>query len=150
MIEFKKWYIHIWSNRLVRIGGRFVGLGKEGMAFGFWPFLVVRKNLQNDPVLKELINHEKIHLVQQLELGIIFAPLMYVGEYLYARYILKLSQRASYYFISLEQEAHINAPNLLYLQKRKMWSVFYYMRHKKNLQRDTQGVLVISPFKTER
>lgn len=149
MIEFKKWYIHIWSNNLVRIGGQFVGLGKDALAFGFWPLLVVKKDLQQNTILPELINHEKIHLVQQIELGIIFAQLLYITEYLYARFVLRLSQRKAYYFISLEQEAHINAPNLIYLKKRKLWTIFYYIFHKKDLSRDTEGTLVIRPFNHE-
>ena len=142
-MEWKRWYIHIWSNRLVRYGGMFVGLGKEAYGFGFWPFLVVRSNLKNAPVLEELINHEKIHLRQQLEMLILFAEILYIVEFLYGRYILKLSKKEAYYFISLEQEAHINAPNQNYLKNRKLFALIPYLFNKRKIYRDVSGSLVV-------
>jgi hypothetical protein len=95
-------------------------------------------------VLDELINHEKIHLRQQLEMLIIFAEILYIAEFLYARLILKLPKKEAYYFISLEQEAHINAPNKSYLKNRKFWALVPYLLHKKHIRRNTDGALVIS------
>lgn len=140
--EWKKWYIQIWSSRLVRYGGSIIGLGKSAMAFAFWPFLVIRSDLRNSESIPELTNHEKIHLRQQLELLVIGAEILYLLEFIYARLFLKLPKKEAYYYVSLEQEAHINAPNLNYLQKRKLWALFPYLFSKKEISRDQNGVLV--------
>ena len=45
-----------------------------------WPFIILRSNsLKNDPIL---LNHERIHLRQQLELLIVFFYVWYAVEFL--------------------------------------------------------------------
>ncbi len=142
-VEFRKFYILIWSDRLVRIVGSWIGLGKEAYAFAFWPILGIRKSLQHHPVIPELINHEKIHLRQQIELLHIFALLLYIFEFLYARLILRLKKKDAYYWTAAEQEAHRNAMNLNYLKKRKPYAILRYIKDKKKLSRGPVGELII-------
>lgn len=88
-----------------------------------FPFILIQnpKDLDN----KTLINHEKIHLRQQVELLIIFFYILYVGEFLLWYLILKNPYKA-YRSISFEQEAYDNEENLNYLRKRKLWSFRKY------------------------
>lgn len=145
-MEWKKWYIQVWSNTLVKYAGSLIGLGHDALAFAFWPFLVVRKDFKKN-IHEELINHEKIHLRQQLEFLIVGAEILYILEYVYARYILKLPKKEAYYFISLEQEAHMNAENLNYLKERPYGKVLKYMKNKKKLSRGENGELIVEEYK---
>ncbi|WP_418649811.1 hypothetical protein [Tenacibaculum aestuariivivum] len=89
-----------------------------------FPFIFLkRKDLKENPVL---INHEKIHLKQQLELFIIFFYLFYIIEW-----ILKLikykNSATAYKNLSFEREAYTNEANLTYIKSRKFWSFTNYL-----------------------
>ncbi|MGA9212883.1 hypothetical protein [Kaistella sp.] len=88
-------------------------------AITLFPLIILRKQelRQN----KILINHEKIHLRQQLELLIIFFYLWYVIEYYYWFFKLK-NHHLAYQSISFEMEAYAMENDLNYLEKRKFWS----------------------------
>ncbi|MBW7676506.1 hypothetical protein [Chryseobacterium chendengshani] len=90
-----------------------------------YPFIFI-KNAE-DKRNRVLINHEKIHLRQQLELLIIFFYIAYVLEYYYHLLQLKDGHRA-YLAISFEREAYANEHDLDYLKKRKFWSSWKYLR----------------------
>jgi hypothetical protein len=85
---------------------------------------VVLKSSQNksDSVL---INHEKIHLRQQLELLILPFFLWYGLEFLIRLLILRNRQLA-YKSISFEQEAYANEKDLHYLKQRSFWKFLNY------------------------
>lgn len=84
-----------------------------------WPFVFVKSEyLKNDKVF---INHERIHLRQQLELLIVFFYLWYGIEYLVHLIRLK-SKQAAYRSISFEKEAYANENDLNYLKKRSFWA----------------------------
>ena len=84
-----------------------------------WPFVVVRrKELKNDPIF---MNHERIHLRQQLELLIIFFFVWYFFEY-FLRLIKYRDSYKAYSKICFEREAYRNEKNLGYLKKRKLWN----------------------------
>lgn len=88
-----------------------------------FPFILLRnKSLKNNKVL---INHEKIHIRQQIELLIIFFYLWYVAEYYYWYYKLGNKQQA-YRRISFEREAYANEENLQYLKTRTFWNFLKY------------------------
>jgi hypothetical protein len=72
-----------------------------------------------------LVNHEKIHLAQQLELGIIFFYLIYFGEYLFYR-IKGLNKHLAYQSISFEKEAYANECNTDYLKSRELFDFRKY------------------------
>lgn len=88
-----------------------------------FPFIFLRK--PEDKTNLVLINHEKIHLRQQLELLVIFFYVWYVIEYYYWYFKLRDSYLA-YKFISFEREAYAQEDDLQYLTKRKLWSFRKY------------------------
>ncbi len=88
-----------------------------------YPFIFIKN--PEDKTNKVLINHEKIHIKQQLELLIIFFYIAYVAEYYYHLLKVKDHQQA-YRSISFEREAYANESNLEYLKNRKLWSFWKY------------------------
>ncbi|WP_172279786.1 hypothetical protein [Chryseobacterium sp. LAM-KRS1] len=88
-----------------------------------FPFIFVRK--PEDKENNVLINHEKIHLRQQLELLIIFFYIFYVIEYYYHFFRLKDAYLA-YRSISFEKEAYAMEDDGGYLKSRKLWSFWNY------------------------
>lgn len=90
-----------------------------------YPFIF----LKNKDLLlnKSLINHERIHLKQQLELLWIFFFIWYFSEYLIHLFRYKNHIKA-YKNISFEKEAYRNEFDLNYLKKRKMYSFLKYFK----------------------
>ena len=89
-----------------------------------WPFIVVkRKELIKDPVF---MNHERIHLRQQLELLIVFFFIWYFFEY-FIRLIKYRDSFKAYSRICFEREAYANERNLAYLTHRPLWKFKKYM-----------------------
>ncbi len=94
----------------------------QGMAV--FPFVFIRyKSMKRD---KRLINHEKIHLRQQIELLWIFFFLLYISEYLF-KWVKYGNAHQAYKNISFEREAYNNEHNLNYLKKKKFWSFTRYL-----------------------
>ena len=73
-----------------------------------------------------LLNHERIHLRQQVELLVVFFYLWYVVEYYYWFFKVKNGSLA-YRCISFEREAYAMQEDMTYLKSRKFWS-FYKFR----------------------
>jgi len=89
-----------------------------------FPFILLRKKeLRHN---QSLINHEKIHLSQQLELLIIPFYIWYLSEY-YIKYLKYKDPERAYRNISFEREAYENDQNLDYLKTRKFWSFISYL-----------------------
>ncbi len=89
-----------------------------------WPFIVMKhKVLKEDKVF---LNHERIHLRQQLELLILPFFLIYGIEYL-VRLIQYKNSYSAYRNISFEREAYQNETNLTYLKKKKIWSFLRFL-----------------------
>lgn len=93
-------------------------------AITLFPVILLRR--PEDRYDKTLINHEKIHLRQQLELLIIFFYLWYVIEYYFWYFRLKDSFLA-YKYISFEREAFAMEDDPDYLKTRKLWSFWKYL-----------------------
>ncbi len=72
------------------------------------------------------MNHERIHMRQQLELLLIFFFIWYLVEYVVGLVKYRDSFKA-YNKISFEREAYANERNLKYLEKRRIWSFFRYL-----------------------
>lgn len=73
-----------------------------------------------------LLNHEKIHLRQQLELLILPFFVWYFLEYLYL--LIKYKERNSAYRnISFEREAYANEKDLHYIKQRSFWRFLKYL-----------------------
>lgn len=83
-----------------------------------WPFVVVR----NDRLMKNkrLLNHERIHLRQQIEMGIILFYVWYLFEY-FIRLLYYRNHDKAYRMISFEQEAYDNDKDFEYLNTRPFW-----------------------------
>lgn len=89
-----------------------------------FPFIFLK---QQD--LKEnlsLVNHEKIHLKQQLELFIVFFFILYFIEWL-IRLIIYRNPHKAYMNISFEREAYQNENDLDYIKTRKIWAFVKYL-----------------------
>lgn len=90
-----------------------------------YPFIFIKN--PEDKKDRVLINHEKIHLRQQLELLIIFFYIAYVLEYYYHYIRLKNGHKA-YRAISFEREAYAKEHDLQYLKGRKLWNFTQYFQ----------------------
>ncbi len=90
-----------------------------------YPFIVLRN--KKDRLNRTLINHEKIHLRQQLELLVVFFYLWYVIEYYYW-YVKLGNSHLAYRTISFEREAFAKEEDSLYLKNRPFWNFlrFFY------------------------
>jgi len=97
---------------------------KGYLAITIWPFIIVRS--EGLAKTEDLINHEKIHLKQQIELLLIPFYLWYGIEYL-MHYIKYKDSTRAYRHISFELEANIHEKNLSYLNSRKLFSWFKYL-----------------------
>lgn len=94
-------------------------------ALTLFPFVFLKsKQLKSNYIL---INHEKIHLRQQLEMLIIPFYLIYVLEFI-VRYFHYKTWNVAYKNISFEREAYANELDLDYLKQRKFWSFLKYLR----------------------
>ena len=81
------------------------------------------------------INHESIHSAQMKEMLWIGFYLWYGLEYLFIRFFHK-TQNCSYHDVSLEEEAYANDDNLNYLQERKHYAWWKYVKVKSNHHND--------------
>lgn len=90
-------------------------------AITIYPFIMLKHKSQKDDMI--LINHEKIHLRQQLELLVIGFYLWYFIEFL-LRFIKFKNWYRAYLNISFEREAYKNENDLNYLKSRSLWSFF--------------------------
>ncbi|MCM2302925.1 MAG: hypothetical protein NDI80_09910 [Flavobacteriaceae bacterium] len=96
---------------------------KNFRAFAFYPFIFIKN--KEEITDKTLINHEKIHLKQQIELLIIFFFISYFLEFIWNYFRFK-SFMMAYRNISFEKEAYQNDANLNYLKTRKRYSFLKY------------------------
>jgi len=89
-----------------------------------YPFVFLKYASSKDD--KVLINHERIHLKQQLELLIIPFYILYIIEFL-VRLIQYRSWYSAYRNISFEREAYANESNLEYISLRTSWEFLKYL-----------------------
>ena len=99
-------------------------LRKQFTGMAIWPFIVVRNaQLRKDKVF---INHERIHLRQQLELLILPFYIWYILEFT-VHWIRYGNRYDAYRSISFEKEAYSNENDLGYLTHRPFWSFLKYL-----------------------
>ncbi|WP_026708550.1 hypothetical protein [Flavobacterium frigidarium] len=84
-----------------------------------FPFVFIRYKEDRENVV--LINHERIHLRQQLELLILPFFILYGLEFVFRLFEYK-NFNTAYRNISFEREAYSNEKNLQYLTNRKLFS----------------------------
>ncbi len=97
---------------------------KNYVGLTLWPFIIVKENTYKEDA--ELINHERIHLKQQLELLILPFYIWYLAEWLF-RTLLYLDSYRAYQNISFEREAYANEGNLDYATTRKAYGFLNYV-----------------------
>jgi hypothetical protein len=104
----------IYSERFVK----FITSG-FARAIALYPFILIRhkEDLENEI----LLNHEKIHIVQQKELFIIGFYVLYVYYYFKLKKYF-INNTVAYRAIPFEKEAKLNEKNLDYLKSRKKYS----------------------------
>ncbi|WP_293946323.1 MULTISPECIES: hypothetical protein [unclassified Sphingobacterium] len=75
---------------------------------------------------EQLIRHERIHLRQALELGIVFFYLWYLGEFV-VRFARFRDFDRAYRNISFEREAYRHENDPGYLSRRKVWTFWNHL-----------------------
>ena len=99
-------------------------LRKNFLGLTLWPFVILKyKELRKDRVF---LNHERIHLRQQLELLIIPFFIWYLIEFIIRLSVYK-NRSLAYHNISFEREAYKNEKNLQYLNRRFFWRFLKFM-----------------------
>lgn len=99
--------------------------GYRGMAL--FPFVLVKYDF--DKANGTFVNHEKIHLRQQIELLIIPFFIWYIFEFL-IRLIQYKNKDLAYRNISFEREAYTKESDLKYLKNRSLFQFLHYIKLK--------------------
>lgn len=100
-------------------------LRKQFVGVTLWPFIIIKnEKLKEDPVF---LNHEQIHLRQQLELLILPFYIWYVIEYA-VRLLQYGNSYEAYRNISFEREAYQNEKDLHYLKQRSFLRFLNYIK----------------------
>lgn len=96
--------------------------GYRGLAA--FPFVFVKYPKDKENAI--FVNHEKIHLRQQIELLIIPFFVWYLTEYL-VRLVQYKNADLAYRNISFEREAYANEKDLYYLKQRSFYKFWNYL-----------------------
>lgn len=97
---------------------------KNFRGLAIYPFIFLKsKDLAQN---KEILNHERIHLRQQLEMLWFFFFIWYGIEFFIHLIRYKDSKKA-YFNISFEREAYQNESNTNYLKTRKFFAFYSYL-----------------------
>lgn len=96
--------------------------GYRGIAL--FPFVFVKYSMDKENAV--FVNHERIHLRQQLELLIIPFFILYFLEFL-LRLIQYRNRDLAYRNVSFEREAYTNEKDLYYLKQRSFWLFLKYI-----------------------
>lgn len=78
---------------------------------------------------KKLVNHESIHIYQQMELFVVIFYILY-GLFYFINLIKFRNHYEAYIHIPFEVEAYKNDQNLTYLENRKLFSWVKYITMK--------------------
>jgi len=99
------------------------------LSFGFasgmclYPFVLIGKEIE---ITERLVNHEKIHLKQQLETLILPFYLWYFVEFIF-RILQYRNFEKAYRNISFEREAYYYESHIEYLNRRKNYAWTRFM-----------------------
>jgi len=91
-----------------------------------FPFVMIRSDF--DKGNKVLVNHEKIHIKQQIQMLVLPFLIWYMLEFLF-RWIQFKDKSKAYRNISFEREAYANEQNLNYIEEMPFWSFLKYLRN---------------------
>ncbi|SDW83036.1 hypothetical protein [Flavobacterium degerlachei] len=89
-----------------------------------FPFVFVKYSSDKENTV--FVNHEKIHLRQQLELLVLPFFILYILEY-FVRLLQYKNRDLAYRNISFEREAYDNESDTSYLKKRRFFSFIKYI-----------------------
>ena len=98
---------------------------KNVLGVAIFPFIFVKDYFKGTRGETVLINHEKIHIRQQVELGVIPFYILYLWYWMWLRITLG-KKGFDYSLIPFEKEAYVNQYDLNYLNKRKPYSWINY------------------------
>ena len=93
-------------------------------AMALFPFMLFKDRRQKENAI--VINHEKIHFCQQMELLILPFYLLYLLSYLINLARFKNHEQA-YFNICFEKEAYANDRNINYRKRRALYSWLKYL-----------------------
>ena len=105
------------------VNKKLIGLltGNFASGLALYPFILLSDTSQlNNSVL---LNHERIHLRQQIELGLVPFYVIYLGHHLLLR-IRGAGHLEAYYQNIFEKEAYANEKNATYLASRPFLACF--------------------------
>lgn len=114
--------IIIYSTRLLRVLAPWFS-GISGITL--FPLIILRKEMRGTAEAVLTINHERIHIRQQLELLLVFFAAWYVASFFYSR-LRGFSWYDSYRNIIFEREAFTGMYDPEYLKKRKAFAFLRY------------------------
>lgn len=89
-----------------------------------FPFIFLTDNKDREDIV--IMNHEMIHIRQQLEMLVVPFFIWYGIEYL-VRLIQFKNRSVAYRNISFEREAYANEKDMIYLKKRSFWTFLKYI-----------------------
>jgi hypothetical protein len=99
----------------------FAALPARGMAL--FPFILIKN--RRDLTNARLLNHERIHIRQQLELLVIPFYVWYLINYAWNR-LKGQDHFTAYWNICFEREAFANENDFGYLKRRRLWAFLRY------------------------
>ena len=111
----------------VIIAPKLIKFPSGGFATGMaiFPFILLKNKEASSNV--QLLNHESIHLKQQLEMLVLPFYIWYGLEYLVRRVQFNGHYEA-YRHISFEREAYSNDQHLNYSKERSFWAFLNYLK----------------------
>lgn len=89
-----------------------------------FPFVFLREHRLGSNVV--LLNHERIHLRQQLEMLVVPFFVWYALEFLW-RWMQTGNRHTAYHAIGFEREAYANEKDPDYLKARSFWGFWKYV-----------------------
>jgi hypothetical protein len=114
--------ITIFSTRLIRfLVPWFPGI--TGLTI--FPFIIIRKELRGTTEAAITINHERIHIRQQIELLLLIFVVWYAVSFIVSR-LRGMSWQEAYMSIIFEKEAFDRMYDMEYLKNRKPFSFMKY------------------------
>ena len=139
--KIERGYVSIISPKLTWWLGLFSGSPKLARAAAFFPFIIFRSEEEKVPWI---INHERIHFRQQLETAFVGLLAWSFIETLYGRLVLGKNLKEAYLWRSSEQEAYRNQQNFQYLNNRRLWAQFEYIKDKREFTLGSPGEIIFT------
>jgi len=128
---FNRIYLFFWNLEFIVISDK---MDKNILGKAFYPFIKINKQIRHRKQFDRVVNHERIHHAQQLELLIIPFYIWYLLEYFYYLIITEDAYDA-YRRIRFERECYRYEKDLNYLAHRKPYNYLFPDQRKRNRRR---------------